>query len=1316
MLKKSLFALVILEATTCFAVPEARAPLMPVPPVIDGNIGADEWRGSTGFYGLGVPLDAREGRVWVGCDRDRLYLAFQTEMPPDGKLVSNKKMQGDSKVVLDDSIELWVVPPEEGRTADAKHGKGYFQLIINSIGTVFALNHEPGYGLSAAEWKPDLSWAISTEEGFWSVELSIPMQDFAMDKLVFPSTWRLRLARNWKNGWNQAAVSPGRPFSDKQSMTTLILDENAPAVRMDSRGHLMDGRTDVQLKLFNPGADEVKLDVSMTTVSGEETVAEETKTIILSADHEETTNLPVNFQPADENVLSVAVNYADGAGPVYRRDIRFGRPPEKKWSLPEAYLTFNLSFDNKDLTADMAAGEAVPLAADIEHTFIEGVKGQAVLFKEHGGVKYDNAVNLQIPGAVSFWVKLLRDRKPGARTCFWRTEHKSTGTLGIQDSIYNKLMFFYQYFPGIEFGHADGGKFPWRQGRWYHIGANIEPNGVELFLDGRKVGSASFERALESNELSPFQIGEKAAEVAIDELQIFSRTLHNSEMAKLALGESAMDGKISWFPSLHSLVIDGVIEPEVVGDKTMALVVTDTSEETVFLNQVIPDDEWQAAGDILRLRTTVPLPDLEDREYKTFIHAREGKDTSGGRQLLSRMFVVKHYPWAGNKLGKSDVIVPPFTPLEVRGDRVSCILRDYQLGALGLPEQITSLDKDILSRPVSVQAVVDGKATEWSESEPVVFTQQGKHVASFTSGVSNETVEINSTGIFDYDGLLSVTLTVKPKRKRMIDRLFLDIPLKEEVARLFHAVGEGIRANPAGLLPDSEGLIFESKNVPHPYLKTFIPYLWIGGEKRGVCWVADGDRDWIHSDSRSALEVIRENGEVIVRVNIINGPVALRRERTVDFALMASPVKPMPEGWRDRIFNFPTPGRTKNFILWTAAAGFHYGWASRYPLDKDWTYIEKLMDARETGTIDHGFIDAWITKVINHPGQLSHRRSEEYLRRHVEGAFRSAQRFHDTEGRLMPYSVACDRTELLPEHDVYGDEWEYRKRMHCSESFRDYAIWYAAEFMDRGMDGIYVDNTFTHPKFAWPTGEGYIDEDGEIQPSLGILSRTRPLIRRLATMMVEKGKDPFVFVHMTNGNVLPMLSFAQANLGWEWKYGRADFQDKFSPGYMRAVNTGQQAGTIPVALGGVTGFDKNTEKAEYIRVSRTALAMALPHHFFLYARIDRDTAVTAREIIAEFVQDPDSETHFYWEKNRLLETPANLMVTVHRTGNQLLLVIGNLEDKGTYEIALEMDAFGVSGIAEAVDRETGANVTHTADTLSIEIDNHDFALIGVELE
>ncbi|MCF7853373.1 MAG: DUF6067 family protein [Candidatus Pacebacteria bacterium] len=1295
-----------------YSQPQLALPPMKTPPVIDGVINPGEWNGSGKLSGLGSPMDARAAYAWVGYGHDNLYLAFQTEMPPSGELVTNIRRRG-GEVIQDDCVELWIVPPEAGRNTDGPKGQGYFQLLVNSIGTIYDRHHEPGFGLSASAWNVDMDWAGQVHGDFWHTEMAIPLTELGIRNLVFPSTWKMRLVRDWKRPWRQAAVAASRHFDDPESMMRVVFDDSAiaTAVSFDVE-KLLDGQTTMVVNCTNPTDTAMEVEVTAKVEAGDDTVVDERTGLSLPADTEKSATIPLKLDLAPKNTLSVNVRDVTNGRMLYARQTVFRPPPEKKWKMPEADLTFYLSFDKSSLAADVAKGARQPIDIDGDYEFIQGLRkgGKALLFKENSTVTYDNKDNLTVPCAVSFWIQLFRERKGKERTYFWRTAFQQKGYMGIQDSIYGHLLLWLQYFPDMSQIIRVNRIFPWQQGRWFHIAVNISEDNVELYRDGKLMGQGSLDRPLSETELSPFLIG--GTGYAMDELKHFSRTLTPSEVEQLALGGQSLDGKISWFPSLNSLAVEAVSEEDI-SDRPLKLVVMAMDDQqTVMHCADIAQADWSRTdADTHRLRRVVSLPELEEATYNTFV--LKGNDIHEDRRLLEREFVVKHYAWENNDLGKSDTIIPPFTPIEVNGNTLSCVLRDYELGPLGLPDKVTSEGRQILHNPITLNVVRNGQHLSWTNTGNLQWLEKEPHLARFRAAAANSALKVTSEGHLDYAGLLQLKLTIVPEDDAEIDRVYLDVPVKKETARLYHAVGEHLRANPAAQVPRENGMFFESRSIPQPSIAdNFIPYVWIGEERRGMSWVADWDKDWIHSETRAAVELIKQDsGQVLIRVNFINGPVVLKRTRDIEFGLMASPVKPMPNDWKQKVFEFDYPGTGKYTILWTAQAGFHYNWASRYPLDKDWAYIEKLMETRKTGTVDQAFIDRWIEKVMTHPGKLTHRSSEAKVRRHVLSAFRRAQK---NDVKLLPYSVARERADRLPEYEVYGDEWEYRHRMNCSESFRDYAVWYAAKMMGHGMDGMYVDNTFAAAKYTWPTGEAYIGENGEIHPSLGILSRTRPLIRRLATMMVDKGHDPFVFVHMTNANILPLLSFAQANLGWEWKYGKSDFQEKFTPAYIRAVNIGQQAGTIPVVLGGVTGLKPNSE--EEIRLSRTALAMTLPHHIFPRARIHGPTCIKARKIVLDFVARSAVKTHFYWDNKELVQAPENLMATIHRSEDQLLLVIGNLKGAGKYEIDLNLEKLGIDAITRAVNEETGETVAFEGNSVKIAVNRHDFALVGLNIE
>ena len=309
------------------------------------------------------------------------------------------------------------------------------------------------------------------------------------------------------------------------------------------------------------------------------------------------------------------------------------------------------------------------------------------------------------------------------------SDRPPTGYIGVQDSVYGQLQLWLHYFPGFG-GHLNlSGAFPWQKGRWYHIALNLTATKTDLYLDGMRLAGAEFARPLRVEELAPFVVG-GGDQYAMDDLRIYSRPLLASEIAEIAVGEQVMDGKIAFFPSLPALVLDAVADAKEVGAAPLRLRLADPAESRMLLDAEARPEHWRhTQAGTCQISRKFSLPRLAEGKYKAWIEAEAAAGTAP-RRMLQRVVTVKHYPWEGCRLGTSDAIIPPFTPLEVEGTTVSCILRRHVLAGLGLWRQVESLGKALLDRPVELHAITGGKADDWAHG-PVTFTETQPHRVAF---------------------------------------------------------------------------------------------------------------------------------------------------------------------------------------------------------------------------------------------------------------------------------------------------------------------------------------------------------------------------------------------------------------------------------------------------------------------------------------------------------------------------------------------------------------------------------------------------------
>ncbi len=143
----------------------------------------------------------------------------------------------------------------------------------------------------------------------------------------------------------------------------------------------------------------------------------------------------------------------------------------------------------------------------------------------------------------------------------------------------------------------------------------------------------------------------------------------------------------------------------------------------------------------------------------TYLLAATARDATG-KPLLSieKEFDILPPPdWFGKKIGATDAVLPPYTPVEVVNDDDSAVLgvwgRTYRLGELTLPRQIVSRDAPLLAGPVSLRAVVDGKQVSWSGLAPAI-RQPTPGQVTLERTASDGPLAAHVVTSIEYDGFL----------------------------------------------------------------------------------------------------------------------------------------------------------------------------------------------------------------------------------------------------------------------------------------------------------------------------------------------------------------------------------------------------------------------------------------------------------------------------------------------------------------------------------------------------------------------------------
>jgi hypothetical protein len=569
------------------------------------------------------------------------------------------------------------------------------------------------------------------------------------------------------------------------------------------------------------------------------------------------------------------------------------------------------------------------------------------------------------------------------------------------------------------------------------------------------------------------------------------------------------------------------------------------------------------------------IPDLPDGTYKVSTTLKGDKAPA---RPFEKTFVREHFVWEDNILGLSDEVFPPFLPITIKGNRASVVLRELTMNRFGLWDSVKARDEELLDGPMTLEYSVDGRAGKWAHADGA-FTQSKPSMAIYESTATSDRLQLKTRSTIDVDGCMKVEMKILPGAKPgTIDRLILNIPIRDDLAPLWHLCQSGsIRMNPTGAIPAGDGLIWDSTRTGNgAMLGTLLPYVWVGGPELGLAWFANNDKDWSIGDDQPALSLVRHKGRLLLQVQFIARPTALDKPRTIVFGLQASPTKPMPSNWRSEAAqDMPRHGGSGGY--WGIIPHF----AGKYPAGRDFTFADELLIARQTGRFNQAYMEKWVNEKIRANKDWSASFIDDRTR-HVIGGMGCMPNAGKTP-RLL-YFEEHFQDQVTPEWVVFQDQWgkmpftarnwdtSYARNdghsaadINFGKSYQDFALWYAMQWYLRGM-GLYCDNAYLHDCFNPLVSDAYVREDGQVQPS-AMIWELREYHKRM--WVLEKTCQKLtphrllINLHITNGHLLPVVTWGDVNLVNEWGYRNAT--EPWPPEIMQTEMTGLQTGnyTIP---------------------------------------------------------------------------------------------------------------------------------------------------------
>ena len=667
--------------------------------------------------------------------------------------------------------------------------------------------------------------------------------------------------------------------------------------------------------------------------------------------------------------------------------------------------------------------------------------------------------------------------------------------------------------------------------------------------------------------------------------------------------------------------------------------------------------------------TTVKTPPLEFASYRVVAQIEDGDGKVVGE--VTDTFTRKPPPWWKSRAGISDKVMPEWTPMEAEGNVISVWGRKIHLAPSGLPEKVISAGEDILAGPVSLAVALAGKQIplEPGAGMPEIVSAKEVRVDARGSLRASDFV-VAAESYTEFDGMMWFDVTISPLdgKAPKLDSLAVRIPYRDRNSILVHWwSGNRNFRDPKnvhiGEIPRDEGVVFRSNDTevlnPLPRLRgSFVPYVMLTGDHRGMAWFAENDRGWTQSTETPAVLIEREGDTVSLVLNVISSVIELTGPRSFAFGLHPTPVKPLEKYWRRR-----APGYT-NIMPDTFCGNNLKGRKGPtafaiYPED-DWDAVNRRINGEGLTKGAAGLKGLWEQQL---------KRFEELGREPLPVELQVPGLYWDLQwsGPHPEHTREWAETWGLG-HDDY---------QHYTPEFIDFASWAWNDWVtktNKFVRGAYMDDCWGSDQHTYPGPVSYKLPDGHVQPGFQFRG-WRERIKRMRQIMWDNGLVPYLTTHTTHTFYIPYHSFFDLICDGEDKYcappSQRDFIDSWSLARMRFMNT-RKWGLMTTWLGfHGNSLDPDKHPAWYFRGTRAYTGFMAAHDILW--------GFDAKALKEFGFGELDNEFVPYWDLQGLAEHDhEHLTISAwKRPGKCLVILLNRGEDRLEARVKLNPEAMGL---------------------------------------
>jgi len=686
-------------------------------------------------------------------------------------------------------------------------------------------------------------------------------------------------------------------------------------------------------------------------------------------------------------------------------------------------------------------------------------------------------------------------------------------------------------------------------------------------------------------------------------------------------------------------------------------------------------------------------------------------------------FEIRDMPWLGNSLGNDTTVIPPFSPITVKGNSISCWGRTYTFGANALPVTILSQGHNAISAPIELKGALNGSVQQTlAVIEPFKIDHKEGDKVRFSATLGIKNLQVKVHGSIEYDGMTRYSFELLPNASNVLDTLSLTLPVteleymhtsanrrypiiniatqpdkgdyKSEGVPVWHENYDYSKFRRQTLyFPEKDGIVWSSKGIKSKtIIGDFLSFFWLGNTKSGLFWCADNDKGWNCDQQKSRYRLVRNNGTGTLHVDFINKKTDMNKGRIITFALAATPVRPHVKG--------------ANAVFKTGSEGFNnpnMQGIQGIRFRNDNLYYQKKFRTKE--------------KERGLPAHL-------YFANDLLAKNDPALKHMGKEWFSLPYFELGDQSANASwlERRFSSDRKDYACAYTTAVPSRtDYYLHWIDKYMEqKAIDGIYMDNSFPAATINIHQGDGggYVMDDGTIQGGYSLFE-TRNLLKRVAVLANKhECTRRHVSVHVTGATMPGIFSFSEWWLNGEDTYDDAkDFMDYWKLPILEIQGAGAMGGNLAWMPLAIKSWGNPTPEEK--KKTRTALgALKLFDINVEWGKIDYKFARKLKDIEKEFgIDKPDCNLIGYWDKSnhKISNLPKGVKCSYYvrpKVGALIYMTNFNRE-KVTCRPSINFSDYGLDGYT-LVDAETGIEIKLLSGQYTIKIEKRDFRLLKLE--